>query len=72
MNDEVMVCSHFPIPIKMGCFELHRGVHTAQTQRSTPIPIGFCANLSASSVSVSVSVSVSDSVKTPFLWEIHQ
>ena len=47
---------------KMGCTELFGGVHTAQRQTSTEIPIGLCVNLS-----VSVSVSVSDSVNTPEL-----
>ena len=46
----------------MGCIELCGGVHTAQRQTPTQIPIGFCVNLS---VSVSVSVSVSSSVNSP-------
>ena len=54
-----MVCSHCLtlIPIKMGGTDMCRGVHTAQRQTSTQIPIGFCVNLS---VSLSVSVSSSE------------
>ena len=56
----LMVFSHYPTPtpIKMGCMELCGGVHTAQRQISTQIPIGFCVNLSASVCLVSVSSSV--------------
>ena len=47
----------------MGCTELCEGVHTAQRQTATEIPIGLYANLSVSvSVPVSVSVLVSGSV----------
>ena len=51
----------------MGCIELCRGVHTAQRQISTQIPIGFCVNLLVSmTVSISVSVSVSGSVNVTY------
>ena len=59
-----MLCSHCPTPrpIKMGCTELCGGVHTAQRQIPSQIPIVFCVNLS-----IYVSVSVSSSVNAPLL-----
>ena len=66
-----MVCSHYPTlrPIKVGCIESSRGVHTAQRPTQTQIPIGFnfCANLS---VSVSVSASVSGSANTQLTSQV--
>ena len=65
------VCTHCPTPRptkkpikKMGCLELCGGIHTAQRQTPTQIPVGFCANLVVS-VSVSVSVSVLGSTNAP-------
>ena len=73
-----MVCSHYPtrIPIqrsiKVGCMELCGGVHTAQRQTSTQIPIEVCVDLSVSvSVSVAVSVSVSGSGNAPLIHLAH-
>ena len=51
---------------KMGCLQFCGGVHTAQRQILTLIPIWFCVNLLGSmSVSVSVSVSVLGSANAP-------
>ena len=49
---DLMVCSHCWIqrPIKMACFELDVGVHTAQRQIPTQIYIGhLCRSVSMSS-----------------------
>ena len=46
----------------MGCVELCLGIHTAQRQTPTQIPVVFCANLE---VFVSVSVSVLGSTNAP-------
>ena len=74
----ILWCVHYPtrIPIqrsiKVGCMELCGGVHTAQRQRSTQIPIEVCVDLSVSvSVSVAVSVSVSGSGNAPLIHLAH-
>ena len=51
----------------MGCIELCEGMHTARRQTPIQIPIGFCANLSASVTVMVTSVSLgAGSVNTPF------